>query len=101
MPRSNSSDKYNVYFTLRYEEVKAVSISPISSATSMRNVSSTSSDDTTMLQKLQKLLAQLREQLAKIEEMSDDSMTKQQLEDSLRTRISQVYAKIMAMKNSY
>ncbi len=75
-----------------------MSISPISSATGIRNVSSASSD-TTMLQKMQKLLAQLREQLAKIEEMDDDSMTKQQLEDSLRTRISQVYAKIMAMKN--
>jgi hypothetical protein len=76
-----------------------VSISPISSVSNMRSTEKTS-DNTNMLEEMQKLLAQLREQLAKIEEMDADSMTRQQLEDTLRTRISQVYARIMAMKNS-
>jgi hypothetical protein len=53
-----------------------------------------------MLQELQKLLAQLRKQLDKIEEMDTDSMTRQQLEETLRTRIAQVYSEIMAIKKS-
>ncbi len=76
-----------------------LNISPVSSVMSMRSVEKTP-DNKNMLQELQKLLAQLREQLAKIEEMDANSMTRQQLEDTLRTRISQVYAKIMAIKNS-
>lgn len=76
-----------------------LNISPVSSVLSMRSAEKTS-DNKNMLQELQKLLAQLREQLAKIEEMDADSMTRQQLEDTLRTRISQVYARIMAIKNS-
>jgi len=77
-----------------------LSISPISSVSATRTSGTASSDNANMLQELQKLLAQLRKQLDKIEEMDTDSMTRQQLEETLRTRIAQVYSEIMAIKKS-
>lgn len=72
-------------------------ISPVSSVSGMQR-SAPVQDDATMLDKLQKLLDQLQQQLQKIKEMDTDSITQQQQEETLRSRIAQVYAEIMAMK---
>ncbi len=74
-----------------------MSISSISPVSSMQRTVSPA-DNASTIKRLEKLMDELQKQLQELEKLDTDSVTNQQMKEALRTRIAQVYSRIMAMQ---